>query len=220
VCERLGKSKVTIFGHSWGSALGALYCARYPRKVAAYVGSGQLGDWPASEALSYAYALETAQRKRDQRALKALSAIGPPPYGAKAVFTQRTWLQILDGQLGPKSLWNMGRAVVGAPESSLLEVPAGLRAFRETFERMWPEVSKLNLLELAPELTVPVFFFLGRDDHFVPAAASVAYFDRMIAPAKQLVWFETSGHEPFVDEPSRFNAAMVELVRPLAAAAA
>jgi pimeloyl-ACP methyl ester carboxylesterase len=35
VCTRVGKTKVTIFGHSWGSALGALYAARFPEKVAA-----------------------------------------------------------------------------------------------------------------------------------------------------------------------------------------
>ena len=53
VRERLGKSKVAIFGHSWGSALGVLYAARFPEKVAAYVGSGQIGDWPAAEQASY-----------------------------------------------------------------------------------------------------------------------------------------------------------------------
>ena len=30
----------------------------------------------------------------------------------------------------------------------------------------------------------------------------------------RLVWFDESGHEPFIDEPSKFNAAMVERVRP------
>src|ERR1041385_5391682 len=55
VCKRLGKSKVTIFGHSWGSALGVLYAARFPGKVSAYAGSGQIGDWAAGESASYAY---------------------------------------------------------------------------------------------------------------------------------------------------------------------
>jgi pimeloyl-ACP methyl ester carboxylesterase len=41
VCARVGKTKVVIFGHSWGSALGVLYAGRFPEKVAAYVGSGQ-----------------------------------------------------------------------------------------------------------------------------------------------------------------------------------
>jgi pimeloyl-ACP methyl ester carboxylesterase len=43
VCRRLGKPKVAVFGHSWGSALGVLYAARFPEKVAPYVGSGQIG---------------------------------------------------------------------------------------------------------------------------------------------------------------------------------
>ena len=80
---------------------------------------------------------------------------------------------------------------------------------------MWDEVSKLNLMKLAPTLQMPVFFFLGRQDHWVPPETSVAYFDTLNAPAKTLVWFEKSGHEMFVDEPAKFNMAMVELVRPL-----
>jgi hypothetical protein len=41
------------------------------------------------------------------------------------------------------------------------------------------------------------------------------YFDVLTAPSKKLVWFDESGHEPFVDEPLKFNTAMVELVRPV-----
>jgi pimeloyl-ACP methyl ester carboxylesterase len=33
VRKRLGKSKVTILGHSWGTALGVFYAARFPEKV-------------------------------------------------------------------------------------------------------------------------------------------------------------------------------------------
>jgi len=62
VCTRLDKTKVAIFGHSWGSALGPLYAARFPEKVTAYVGSGQIGDWAAGESASYAFALAEAQR--------------------------------------------------------------------------------------------------------------------------------------------------------------
>lgn len=35
VRRRVGQDKVAIFGHSWGSALGVLYAARFPDKVAA-----------------------------------------------------------------------------------------------------------------------------------------------------------------------------------------
>ncbi len=80
---------------------------------------------------------------------------------------------------------------------------------------MWTEVSALNLMKVVPALQIPVFFFLGRRDHQVPADTSAAYFNVLTAPSKRLVWFEESGHEPFVDEPEKFNASMVELVRPV-----
>jgi pimeloyl-ACP methyl ester carboxylesterase len=217
VRQRLGKPKVTLFGHSWGAALGVLYAARFPHKVAAYVGSGQIGDWQAGEALSYAFVLAQAERLHNRRAVKALHDIGPPPYGAKAVWTERLWLQRLEGHLGIKTLWNLGRIVLTSAESSIFELPATYRAFRSSLDAMWTEVSNLNLVELAPALEVPVFFFLGRQDHWVPPETSVAYFDALAAPSKKLVWFEASGHEPFMDEPTKFNAAMVDLVRPIAA---
>jgi pimeloyl-ACP methyl ester carboxylesterase len=81
---------------------------------------------------------------------------------------------------------------------------------------MWAEVSKLNLLTRVPALKMPVVIFVGRRDHWVPPETSVAYFDALTAPSKKLVWFEHSGHEAFIDEPEKFNATMVELVRPLA----
>jgi pimeloyl-ACP methyl ester carboxylesterase len=219
VRARLGKRKVTIFGHSWGSALGVLYTARCPEKVAAYVGSGQIGDGARGEELSYAYAIETAQRMRNRRALKALREIGAPPYDVSRLMKERTWVQRLDGNLRPRALWKVGRAVLGTPEASVFDLRTTYRAFRWTLEAMLSEFSTLNLLERAPVLRVPAFFFLGRKDHWVPPETSQAYFDALIAPSKQLVWFEQSGHEPFVDEAARFNAAMVELVQPVAAAA-
>lgn len=215
VCERLGKTRVAIFGHSWGSAFGVLHAARFPDKVAAYVGSGQGGDWAAGEAASYAYALAEAQRRSRRRAVKKLRAIGPPPHTAEALLAERTVVSRLEGRMRPRALWKVGRAVLGAQESSILELRSSMRGFRFSLDTMWGEVSRINLLERVPALQMPVFLFLGRKDHWVPPETSVAYFDVLTAPSKKLVWFEESGHEPFVDEPAKFNAAMVELVRPV-----
>jgi pimeloyl-ACP methyl ester carboxylesterase len=213
VCERLGKRKVAIFGHSWGSLLGVLYAARFPGKVAGYVGSGQIGDWPAAESASYELALAEAQRRGNRRAVSKLRAIGPPPYGADAVFTERSWSLRLSDGMRPQAVWKMGRALFGGRESSIFELPGAWRGFHFSMNAMWPEVSRLNLIELVPALQVPVFFLLGRKDPWIPPETSVAYFDALTAPVKKLVWFEHSGHEPFVDEPGKFNAAMADLAR-------
>lgn len=44
VRQRLDQQEVVIVGHSWGSALGALYASRFPEKVVAYVAPER---WPA-----------------------------------------------------------------------------------------------------------------------------------------------------------------------------
>ena len=132
VCKRVGRKKVAIFGHSWGSALGVLYAARFPEKVAAYVGSGQIGDWSAGESSSYAFALAEAQRRDDRTALKELRAIGPPPYNTEGLWTERTWLQRFDGQLGARALWNMGTDLcrhAGIVDPRSTESPARLSLF-------------------------------------------------------------------------------------------
>jgi pimeloyl-ACP methyl ester carboxylesterase len=215
VSKRLGKNKVTIFGHSWGSALGVLYAARFPEKVAAYVGSGQIGDWPAGELLSYAYVLAEVERRNNRKAIKELRAIGMPPHTAKKLWVQRTWLDRVEGHPGGMSLWKFERIILSGPESSIFDLPNTLRGFPFSLDAMWAEVSALNLIKAVPALQMPVFFFLGRRDHQVPADASLAYFDVLTAPSKRLIWFEESRHEPFVDEAVKFNATMEEFVRPV-----
>jgi pimeloyl-ACP methyl ester carboxylesterase len=213
---RLKKPNVTILGHSWGSALGVLYAQRFPGRVAAYVGAAQIGNWPAAESLSYDIAIASAERLNHRKALTQLRAIGPPPYGAASLMTERTWLHRLDGQMKPLALWNMARVLFSAPESSLFELAAGWRAFRFSLDAMWDEVSKLNLVTLVPKLEVPVFFFVGGRDHWVPPETSIEYFDALSAPSKKLIRFENSGHEMFVDEPEKFNSVMSKFVRPIA----
>jgi pimeloyl-ACP methyl ester carboxylesterase len=215
VGERLGKTKVVIFGHSWGSALGVLYAARFPQKVAAYVGSGQYGDAAAGETASYAYGLAQAERRGNRRALNKLREIGPPPHTAEQLMTERTWVTRLEGGMGPRAWPNLARIALGVRESSIFDLPRIMRGFRFSLDAMWAEASRLNLLELAPALETPVFFFLGSKDHWVPPDASVAYFEALTAPSKNLVWFEQSGHEPFMDEPAKFNAAMAGLILPV-----
>ncbi len=215
VRQRLGHDRVCMFGHSWGSALGVLYASRFPEHVAAYVGSGQVGDWPAAEAASYAYALRLAEDLGEERVLARLQEIGPPPHDAKQLWIQRNALQGLEGGLNPRTMWNLGSIFLEGPEYSVLDLPGFFRGFRFSLDTMWPEVSLMSMLDLAPQLHAPVFFFLGRNDHWVPGSISEAYFDALEAPSKTLVWFERSGHEPFVDEPERFNRKMIELVRPV-----
>ncbi len=217
--RRFGKDRVALYGHSWGSALGVLYSARFPDKVAAYVGAGQVGDWPASERASYAFTLAEAARRGNRRALRELQEIGPPPHTGRQVRVQRRWLARFVGIARGMSTWAFLRITLGGPESSILDLADIVRGVLFS-ECLWPEVSRLNLVETVPVLHVPVFFFIGRQDHVIDAATSAAYLHALVAPSKTLVWFEESAHEPPVEEAAKFNRAMVELVWPAAARSA
>jgi len=213
---RFGQDKVALYGHSWGSALGVLYAARFPDKVSAYVGAGQIGDWPASERICYGFTLAEAERRGNRRALRELRAIGPPPHTAQRMIVQRKWLTLFVGMVRGLSLWKFSRIMIDGPESSLWDLPNILRGTEFSTYTLWDEISALNLVKAAPALAMPVFFFIGRHDHVIAPETSVAYFDRLIAPSKRLVWFEESAHEPPFEEPAKFNAAMAALVRPFA----
>ncbi len=213
---RLGKDRVAIYGHSWGSVLGPLYCARHPQKVSAYIGTGQIGDWPASEAACIAFTLAEAERRGNSRALKQLRALGAPPHSVQAMMVQRKWFSRFIGVARGVSLWKFLKITLGRPESSIIDLPNILRGIGFSTRTMWSEVSALNLNDIVPELQIPVFFFLGRHDRVVAPEFGAAYFENLKAPSKQLVWFENSTHEPPIEEPEKFHAMMSELVRPAA----
>jgi pimeloyl-ACP methyl ester carboxylesterase len=78
--------------------------------------------------------------------------------------------------------------------------------------------SRINLTPYR-SFAVPVFFLVGRHDWQTPAVIAEAYFHRISAPCKRLVWFERSAHHPPVEEPEQFNGVLIEEVKPLVAGA-
>lgn len=214
VCRRFDKKQVVIFGHSWGSVLGPLYCSRHPDKVRCYIGSGQLGDWAASEKETYQYVLEEAQQRYHRRALRELQKVGPPPHDFYGLFTQRTWLAQLGGDM---SFWNGMKMVYmhfKVPEASLKELFSFRKVLGFSIDAMWGEVTKINLVKLVPELPMPTFFLLGRKDHCVSPDNSMEFIDSLKSPVKEVFWFEESHHMPFMDEPDEFNSIMTTVIRP------
>lgn len=213
--SRFGKENVVLYGHSWGSVLGVLYASRFPEKVAAYVGTGQIGEWAAFETASYQFILAEAEHRQHRKAIREMRAIGPPPHAFWDMVVERKWITRFVGIVRGMSLWSFTRITLGGPEASIFDLPNILRSQLVTPKVMWQELIGVNLIKSAPALRMPVFFFLGRHDRVVVPETSVAYFDVLQAPSKTLIWFEESGHEPPTEEPDKFNALMTELVRPV-----
>ena len=54
------------------------------------------------------------------------------------------------------------------------------------------------------KIDVPVYFFLGRYDVNAPTVLVEEYERILEAPDKRIVWFEHSGHSPWINERDKF----------------
>jgi pimeloyl-ACP methyl ester carboxylesterase len=66
------------------------------------------------------------------------------------------------------------------------------------------------------KFSCPIFLFEGRHDYSVSHTIAEAWFERVSAPKKELVWFEDSAHMAMQEQPGRFLYQLVTEVRPLA----
>ena len=218
VRARLGQDKVVLVGHSWGTMLGVLYTSRHPDKVAAYVGIGQMSDKPRAEQLSYDFTLGQAQSAGDAKALGDLHRIGPPPYKDRLdVFVERTWLDRFGGvsyadMSLPRLIWMAARS----PEANGRDLYATLFAGSTGTGLLEPQMLSTNLDHTYTRFAAPVFFVDGRHDYVTSAVLAHAYFERITAPQKGFLLFECAGHNAHLEEPVRFNAWMINVVRPAA----
>lgn len=207
--RRHGRRKVILIGHSWGAALGLLYTHQQPEKVAAFVGVALPVNELQRQAAQAEFVRAEALRRGEREVLERLDRIGPPPFSASREIAVQRLVEryggyfrkpqnaplllarsILGGHLWP---WELGRV---------------LRANAVSLEAMNDELLRLDLARSVPAVSAPVVFMLGRHDRQVDSRLAEAYFHKLSAPAKRLLWFEHSAHNVPFEEPARFNAAV------------
>jgi pimeloyl-ACP methyl ester carboxylesterase len=216
------RQRLVLVGHSWGSVVGALAVAAAPDLFAAYVGVGQVSNMLEGERLSYQWTLGRAREAGDRRAVRALEAMGCPPYAGdwqRHTVRQRRYLARYGGEMYRRRTGAMA-TVLGnlafSSEYSLKDRANYFRGILGSMRLLWPELMTVNLFTQVPRVDVPVFLFEGRHDWEVPSILAATYFDELDAPSKQLVWFEQSAHLPNAEETDRYNEHLRRTVRPIA----
>ncbi|MDR1358256.1 MAG: alpha/beta hydrolase, partial [Coriobacteriales bacterium] len=217
LCEQFGAAQINILGGSWGSQLGTLLAYRYPERIAAYVGCGQVVDGIQNEQLSWEFTVEEARKAADQRSLHTLERIGPPEQGQyrgglKGLLAQRRILSRYGGSTrkGEGFFNSYVKPVLLSKEYSAEDVWGYLRGSTLVLATMWPELVNYDFRREAHRFAMPYFIFQGRADRNTPAALVEEYFAIVDAPVKELVWFEESAHSPLGDEPERFKRLLRE----------
>jgi proline iminopeptidase len=219
--RELGKDKIFVLGHSWGSFLGLHLAQRRPEWLYAYIGVGQLIDGPESERRGWRFAMDAAHRDGNAEAVRELEGIAP--YGVpgrtipiKDVYVERKWV----GYYGGVMAYRRNNSADGdlaqlSPDYSDQEIAHIWDGNKFATPYLLPEVIALNLTTIN-QLSVPLLLFQGRQDRNVNAEVAASWFDSVQAPEKHLVWFEHSAHIPMTEEPGKFLLSLVRYARPIA----
>jgi pimeloyl-ACP methyl ester carboxylesterase len=205
-----------VAGFSLGATVAARAAARRPDLFATVVLVGADIDGVAAASHAYDFALGTARRRGERRAIRQLESIGPPPHLTLKQFSTRVrWVVNFGGTTVNETYATLARGLVasllGSPAYSIPDVVRTFRGMTEAQDALLAELATLDLAAAVPELAVPVVMIQGRLDQVAPDEAAQRYADALQAPSKQLLWFESSAHTPHLDEPARYREVFMQL---------
>jgi len=218
--DLMGVEKVFLWGHSWGSNVGALYASLYPETLHAYFSTGQSVNPFANERLGYEFVEAKAKEHNNRRALRELQYIDtiPDNYTIEDALTLRKWVYRYGGivyhntEERPYVDWQEIKTILTTPVYSWgVRINLLLNPYY-SIQQLWDDLREFDLMKEAPRIDVPVYFLVGRHDIIVSHKLAEKYFHHLEAPAgKELIWFEESAHRPFQEEPQKFMEVMKQI---------
>ena len=221
VRARLGKDKLLLVAHSWGTVVGMRAALERPDLFHAYVGIGQVINTRDNERLSFEYGLARARKEGNTTAIVELESIAPYPGTApitrERIIVARKWPQHYGGLNAYRDAEQ--DYYYGASLLSPVYDCEDRRAFFEgnvfTLGRILDEFLRVDFKDVR-EFPIPVVMFMGRHDYTTPSEPTAAWLEQVDAPYKRGVWFEHSAHMIPWEEPGRTLVSLLEHVRPLA----
>lgn len=220
LCRHLGKRKIILLGHSWGTMVGLGMVVRRPDLFSAYVGTGQVVSIAEKEPLIYARAMERLRAAHDEDGIRELTASGPPPYRSEVPMrVERSLSERTDIASERHILRDLLPVGLSAPGWSLWDIYWSLQASDPAEEATFGADASYDARKFATRLQLPFFIINGEFDHVAPTDLAKPYFDEVHAPQKQFVVLNGAGHDAVLTEPDVFLHELVARVRPAAMSA-
>jgi pimeloyl-ACP methyl ester carboxylesterase len=215
--ERFNQEKIYLLGESWGSVLGVWMVQRQPDSFHALIGTGQMVAFLENDLICYNFAMQWAQERGDMKKVAQLQKQGPPPYYGKdvaikeAAFLMDTFNYMNANPAIADDGFNTFQDLASS-EYGLYDKLNWFRGALDTLNIVYPQLWKVDFRTQATELEVPVYFLIGRHDVNAPPVLTEEYYELLNAPRKELIWFEHSGHNPWVTESTAFVDVVVNKI--------
>lgn len=210
------QEKLYLIGESWGSALGIFMTKEQPELYHAFIGTGQMVAFEETEKIDYTLAMKLAKENGDQKVIDTLKKNGEPPYYGSSVTTKSaTYLNYLSQTMARNpEIQNAGFQTMrdlAAKEYGILDKVNYLRGILQTFNHVYPQLYDVDLRRDYSKLSVPIYFLLGTHDINAPLSLVEDYYKKLDAPSKEIIWFEHSGHNPWINERERFAEVVQQI---------
>lgn len=211
--QKYQADKIVLLGHSWGSLLGSLYVMNHPENVLAYIGVGQVINVMENERTAYRETWEMAEKAGNQKHIRAMMAMGDYPPSdperlLKLLPKMRKIQEAYDN--GPGSGSGFGELVKTIRRSPSFQW-GDLISFLRIMQVNRPlhlQMISFDLAAFAPHYEAPVHYILGEKDPITPTSVSKAYYDTIDAPRKSLTLIPEAGHNPMLERPEAYAAAL------------
>lgn len=187
ISKRMGKEKVILIGHSYGTYIGMQAANKAPEKYEAYVGIGQMSDTVEGEMDSLKFVIDQAENAGNEEEVSYLNGLTekikngdtytPRNYVAKYGGTSRL-IENPDGDnigmllSNEYNLFDVIRYNVGLSHSQTVLLEKDLKN---------PLPTKVKKLKL------PFYFLMGKYDYNTSFHAAKTYFDTIEAEQKNLL---------------------------------
>lgn len=213
--KHLHKEKIIVVAHSFGSILGVRMVRARPELFSAYVGTGQVSDFPVKNyTATYDALLKKAKALGDPRAIEELSRIGPPPYDSGEGYrVQWRWANAFEG--ASQVIYGTLGLALFSPGYSVQDINDSGDGQMLSAERLVPQTQSIGPAELGLEFTIPMFVFQGEEDFTTSTALAQHYVETIKAARKEFVAIKGGGHFAVFMRANQFLQELVTRVRPL-----
>ena len=190
----LGKDKITLLGHSWGSIFGCNLVLQYPEYYECYIGTGQLVDFYQNEVAFRQEAIKWAENDEEGKQLIRRLTVGDfsmDYYAARSALMKRYGYDMFaDGRD-----YSLAAAQVFNPYYSFGDFYRHNNSEFTVYEKflLSDEFSKFSILDKM-EYQVPFYNINGDKDYQTNYLIAQDYFERITAPRKEMYIMEDTTH--------------------------
>ncbi len=194
----LGKDKITLIGHSWGSFLGANLALEYPGYYDCYIGTGQVIDMEENEKRFVEAAREWA--KGDSEGEKLLEDYNGKDFDVKWIMSRNKLMEMYGYAMNSvKYEYNWYAAIFFNPYYSIMDI------YKQLDNLMHYESGDYAAFVASPEFNkfslggrydykVPYYNINGDRDYQTNFELAQEYFDKVNAPKKKMIMMKDMTH--------------------------